>query len=67
MDRRIWVSWYNYPRQFDNGIVWFRVSIRLKRWHQLGGLWFARYWPFARILFPNPDGPNGPLRSHERG
>jgi hypothetical protein len=59
---RFWVSWYNRPRQFDNGIVWFRVSVRVRGWHQLGGLWFSRSRPFLRVLWPNPDGPNGPIR-----
>jgi hypothetical protein len=59
---RVWISWYNRPRVFDNGIVWFRVSVRLRRWHPLGGLWFSRTWPFVRVLPPQSDGPRGPLR-----
>ena len=59
--KRFWVSWYNRPRTFDNGIVWFRVSVRIGRWHQLGGVWFSRRRPFVRPLFPDANGPNGPL------
>jgi hypothetical protein len=59
---RVWVSWYNRPRKFSNGIVWFRVSVRLRRWHRLGGLWFSRRWPFFKVLTPG-DGPASPLRT----
>lgn len=59
---RVYVSWYNRPRQFDNGIAWFRVSVRLRRWHDLGGLRFSRSLPFVRPLFPNREVSAGPPR-----
>lgn len=57
---RVWVSTYNVPRKFDNGIVWVRVSVRVRSWHRLGGLWFSKRRPFVRVLLP--QGPKGPIR-----
>lgn len=64
--KRVHVSWYNRPRRFDNGVVWFHVSVRFpergfrwlplaragKRWHNVFGMWFSRGWPFLKISFP---------------
>lgn len=61
-ERRFWIRWYNRPRQFDNGIVWFRVNVRLRSWHQLGGLWFSRSLPFFKVLLPQADGPRKPIQ-----
>lgn len=58
-ERRLWVSTYNWPRRFDNGVRWVRFSIRLRRWHRLGGLWFSKRWPFFKVLLP--QGPKGPI------
>lgn len=58
--RRLWVSTYNWPRKFDNGIVWVRVSVRLRGWHRLGGLWLSKHRPFVRLLAP--QGPKGPIQ-----
>ena len=62
--KRFYVSWYNRRGlKFDNGITWFRVSVRYNDdWHELGGLWWSRHWPFFSILFRDPDGPSGPPR-----
>jgi hypothetical protein len=58
--RRFWVSAYNIPRKFDNGTRWVRVSIRLRGWHRLGGLWWSRHWPFFKVLLP--QGPKRPIQ-----
>lgn len=67
--RRFYVAWYNQrllgadgrrtgPRPFENSVVWLRVGVRLRRWHDLGGVWFGRHWPFVKLLLPSrPAGP----------
>jgi len=50
---RFWISTYNcWPKKFDNGIVWLRFEVKLRHWHELGGLWFSRDFPFFKPLLP---------------
>lgn len=58
--RRLWIDTYNWPRKFDNGIVWVRVSVRLRGWHSLGGLWMSKHRPFVRLMSPGA-GPKDPI------
>lgn len=65
---RVWISTYNcWPKKFNNGIVWFRFTVKLRDWHDCGGLWFSRHVPFFKLLrsrkgcFRRGYGPIKPL------
>lgn len=59
MAERLWVSTYNLPTKFNTRTHWIRVSVRLRRWHRVGGLWWSARFPFFKVLFP--QGPKGPI------
>lgn len=65
MKRWVYLDWYNHPRLFNNGVIWFRVHVRIGRWREIGGLRFcrSRSMLYVQLLRPDPDGPQSPVRS----